>query len=42
MDEAGVNHPIRHGCPIAQAVQVFKIASMHLGTGGEERFGRIF
>ncbi len=37
--KARVNHAIRHGCSTAQAFQVFKIASMHLGTGSDERLG---
>ena len=32
MDKGGVNHAIEHGCSTAQAFQVFKIASMHLGS----------
>src|SRR5579872_267118 len=35
--ESAVNHPIRFGRPGAQAFQVFKIPSMHLGAGGNER-----
>jgi hypothetical protein len=35
MDKGGVNHAIEHGCSIAQAFQVFKIASMHLGSGNK-------
>jgi hypothetical protein len=42
MDEGGVNYAIRHGCSTAQAFQVFKIPSMHLGAGGtNRRRGRI-
>jgi hypothetical protein len=34
-----VNHAIRHGCSTAQAFQIFKITSMHLRTGVDERPG---
>jgi hypothetical protein len=33
-----VNHSIRGGCCLAQAFEVFEVASMDLGTGGGERF----
>ena len=39
VDEGGVDHAIRHGRAAAQAFQVFEVASMHLGTGGDERLG---
>ncbi len=39
VDETGVNHAIRHGCSAAQAFQVFKITSMHLGASGGKRLG---
>src|SRR5215472_9456659 len=42
MDERGVNHAIRRGSPTSQAVQVFKIAWVRLGTsGGKHLRGRI-
>ena len=37
--KARVDHAIRAGCSAAQAFQVFEIASMHLGAGGDERLG---
>ncbi len=39
MDEGGVNHAVRLGCPAAQTLQVFKITSMHLGTPSDKRLG---
>ena len=39
VDEAGVNHAIRHGRSAAQAFKVLEIASMRLGAGGDERLG---
>ena len=39
MDEGGVDHRVRQGRAAAQAVQVFKIAAMGLGAGGDERLG---
>ena len=31
--------PSRHGRSLAQAFQVFEIASMHLGASGDQRLG---
>ena len=39
VDEGGVDHAVRLGRSAAQAFQVFKIAAMHLGAGGDERLG---
>ena len=39
MDEGGVDHAVRGGGSAAQAFQVFEIAAMHLGTGGDKRLG---
>jgi len=39
MNEAGMNHGVRLGCSTAQALQVFQIAPMHLGTGSCKTFG---
>ncbi len=32
MDEGGVNHAIRVGCPTPQAVQVLERTAMHIGS----------
>src|SRR5580700_1122550 len=37
MDEGGVDHAIRSGRSATQALQILKIASMHLDTSGDER-----
>jgi hypothetical protein len=37
--KGGVDHAIGGGCSTAQTVQVFKVASMHLGTSGDKRLG---
>ena len=41
MDEAEVDHPVRCRRAAPQAVQVFEIASVHLGPGGGERRGAL-
>ena len=37
VDKSGVNHAIRHGCPAAQAFEVFQITAMNLSAGGDKR-----
>ena len=39
MVEGAVDHAVRLGRPAAQTLQVFKIPSMRLGAGGDERPG---
>jgi hypothetical protein len=39
VDEGRVNDGIRPGCCTAEAFKVFKIASMHLRSGGEDSVG---
>ena len=34
-----MDHALRHGRAATQAFQVFEIAAMHLGPGGEEGLG---
>jgi len=36
VDKGGVNHGVRQGCSAAQAFQVFQIAPVHLGSGGDK------
>ena len=39
--EGGLNDAVRHGCPTAQASQVFQISSMHLSASSDQRRGAL-